>query len=100
MVMINGVNFSDPQTGHHSLNIPVDITQIERVEVLHGPGAWSQGSVAYAGAINIITKKPVKKDLQASLSGGRKGLFSRLCQYWVCPRLHIQAVANFRTGGR
>ncbi|HNW48812.1 MAG TPA: TonB-dependent receptor plug domain-containing protein, partial [Bacteroidales bacterium] len=50
MVMINGINFTDPQTGHHSLNIPVEISQIERVEILQGPGAWSEGSVAYAGA--------------------------------------------------
>jgi len=85
MVMINGVNFSDPQTGHHSLNIPVDISQIERVEVLHGPGAWSQGSVAYAGAINIITKKPVKKDLQASLSGGEKGYFRGSANIGIAP---------------
>ena len=33
MVMINGVNFTDPQTGHHSLNLPVEISQIERIEI-------------------------------------------------------------------
>lgn len=75
MVMINGVNFTDPQTGHHSLNIPVDISQIERVELLHGPGAWSEGAVAYSGAINIITKSPTKESLQASLVGGENGYF-------------------------
>ncbi|MDP3451863.1 MAG: TonB-dependent receptor plug domain-containing protein [Bacteroidales bacterium] len=75
MVMINGINFSDPQTGHHSLNIPVDISQIERVELLHGPGAWSEGSVAYSGAINIITKRPEKTTLQSTLSGGEYGYF-------------------------
>lgn len=85
MVMINGVDFSDPQTGHHSLNIPVDITQIERVEVLHGPGAWSGGGVAYAGAINIITKKPTKRDLQASLSGGENGYFRGSANIGITP---------------
>ena len=75
MVMINGVNFTDPQTGHHSLNIPVEISQIERIEILHGPGAWSEGSVAYAGAINIITKNPRKTGLSLSLSGGSFGYF-------------------------
>lgn len=76
VVMINGVNFTDPQTGHHSLNIPVDISQIERVELLHGPGAWTQGTVAYSGAINIITKTPLKPSLQATLSGGQHGYFN------------------------
>lgn len=75
MVMINGVNFTDPQTGHHSLNIPVEISQIERIEILHGPGAWSEGSVAYAGAINIITKNPAKKGLSLALTGGSFGYF-------------------------
>ena len=70
MVMINGINFTDPQTGHHSLNIPVEISQIERVEILQGPGAWSEGSVAYAGAINIITKRPKKLASDISISGG------------------------------
>ena len=75
MVMINGTNFTDPQTGHHSLNIPVEISQIERIEVLHGPGAWSDGAVAYSGAINIITKKPATKSLQANMTGGEHGFF-------------------------
>ena len=75
MVMINGVNFTDPQTGHHSLNLPVEISQIERIEILHGPGAWSEGSVAYAGAINIITKNPVKKGISLALTGGSFGYF-------------------------
>ena len=75
MVMINGVNFTDPQTGHHSLNLPVEISQIERIEILHGPGAWSEGSVAYAGAINIITKNPAKTGASLSLTGGSYGYF-------------------------
>ena len=73
MVMINGINFTDPQTGHHSLNIPVDISQIQRVELLHGPGAWSEGSVAYSGAINIITKQPVNNSIDATISAGDYG---------------------------
>lgn len=76
VIMINGVNFTDPQTGHHSLNIPIIISQIERVELLHGPGAWSQGTVAYSGAINIITKTPSKTNLQVNLSGGEHRLFN------------------------
>jgi len=75
MVMINGINFTDPQTGHHSLNIPVEISQIERIEILQGPGAWSNGSVAYSGAINIITKNASKSEAAISISGGSFGYF-------------------------
>ena len=75
IVMINGINFTDPQTGHHSLNIPVDISQIERIEILQGPGAWSEGTVAYSGAVNIVTHTPSKSALQGTLSGGSFGYF-------------------------
>ena len=75
IVMVNGINYTDPQTGHHSLNIPVEISQIARIEILQGPGAWSEGTVAYSGAINIITKTPIETALHGSLSGGSFGYF-------------------------
>ena len=73
LVLLNGVNFTDPQTGHYSLNIPLSLSQIERVEVLHGPGAWSEGAIAYAGAINIQPKLPEQTALQAQFSAGAYG---------------------------
>ena len=36
IVLLNGVNFTDPQTGHFSLNLPIDISMIERIEILQG----------------------------------------------------------------
>ena len=36
LVMIDGVKVSDPQTGHHNLNLPLSLDQIERVEILKG----------------------------------------------------------------
>lgn len=70
MVFINGINFTDPQTGHHSLNIPIEVSQIERIEILHGTGAWSEGAMAYAGAINIITRNPSSTGADLSISAG------------------------------
>jgi iron complex outermembrane receptor protein len=55
MIMLNGVNFTDPQTGHHNLNLPIDLSSVERVEILQGPGSRVLGANAAAGAINIIT---------------------------------------------
>ncbi len=55
MILLNGVNISDPQTGHHHLNLPLDLESIERIEILEGPGARFFGPNAYSGAINIIT---------------------------------------------
>jgi len=75
IVLINGINFSDPQTGHHSLNIPIEISQIERIEILQGPGAWSGSSSAFSGAINIVTKDAHRNELTASLTAGEYGFF-------------------------
>ncbi len=71
LVLLNGVNITDPQTGHHNLNVPVDLQSIERIEILHGSGARIFGPNAFNGAINIITKEPGDANLNASLSGGQ-----------------------------
>ena len=55
LILLNGVNITDPQTGHHNLNLPIDISSVERIEILKGPGAWKFGPGAFSGAINIIT---------------------------------------------
>lgn len=34
LIMVNGIKVSDPQTGHHVLNLPVSLDDIERIEVL------------------------------------------------------------------
>lgn len=71
LVLLNGVNVTDPQTGHHNLNVPVDLQSIERIEILHGSGARIFGPNAFNGAINIITKEPGDPHLNVSLSGGQ-----------------------------
>lgn len=73
LVLLNGINISDPQTGHHNMDIPVDITAIERIEVLQGSGARIFGPNAFAGAINIITTSPQKAVPSVSLRGGLYG---------------------------
>lgn len=55
-VLLNGVNLSNPQTGHYSFDLPVNLSDIERIEVVSGPSSRIFGASAFAGAINIITK--------------------------------------------
>ncbi len=71
LVLLNGVNVTDPQTGHHNLNVPVDLQSIDRIEILHGSGARIFGPNAFNGAINIITKEPGEPHLRVSLTGGQ-----------------------------
>lgn len=74
LVLVNGIKMTDPQTGHHALNLPLDIDNIERIEVLKGPGARVYGQNAFAGAINIITKNPEETYAQFQVQGGQNGL--------------------------
>jgi vitamin B12 transporter len=55
LMLVNGIKLTDPQSGHHMMNIPVPLVNIDRVEVLKGPGSRIFGQNAYAGAINVIT---------------------------------------------
>jgi vitamin B12 transporter len=74
LILINGVKISDAQTGHHSLNLPVDIDNVERIEVLKGPAARIFGQNAFAGAINIITKNPDDNFIKVQAQAGAYGL--------------------------
>ncbi len=56
LILLDGVNVSDPQTGHHNLDLPINLEDIERIEILKGPGARVYGQNAMAGVINIITR--------------------------------------------
>lgn len=63
LILINGIKINDPQTGHHSMNIPVSVQQIEKIEILTGGGTRIYGNHAYTGVINIITKKETTNSL-------------------------------------
>ncbi|MET3535160.1 TonB-dependent receptor plug domain-containing protein [Chryseobacterium limigenitum] len=70
LLLLNGIRMNDSQTGHNSMNIPVDLDDVERIEVIKGPAARRFGQNAYAGAINIITKINPGKRVKISAEGG------------------------------
>ena len=57
-VMLNGVNISNPHTGHLSADFPVTVSDIERIEILEGAASRAYGTQAFGGAVNIVTKRP------------------------------------------
>jgi vitamin B12 transporter len=75
MVLLNGINISDPQTGHNIMNLPIDLSQVDRIEVLQGAGARHLGANAFSGAINIITGSERENRIQASISAGEYGFY-------------------------
>ncbi len=72
LVLVDGIRLNDTQTGHHNGDIPVPLDEIERVEVLLGPGSALFGADAFGGTINIITRRGVGA-AQAQLRAGRFG---------------------------
>lgn len=72
-VLLNGINISNPHTGHLTMDLPVSVDDIERIEVIEGGASRVYGSQAFAGAINIVTKHEGKSMLGAHVNGGSYG---------------------------
>ena len=73
IIMLNGINITDPQTGHLSMNLPVDMSCIERVEILEGPGAKVFGPNAFSGAVNFVTVDSESSFVRARITAGEYG---------------------------
>lgn len=70
LLLLNGIRMNDSQTGHNTMNVPVDLDDVERIEVVKGPAARRFGQNAYAGVINIITRTGPGKKVKISADGG------------------------------
>ncbi len=69
-VLIDGIRINDPQTGHYTMDLPITPEDIDRVEVMKGPGSSLYGPNAFGGVINIITKKPEGNRIVFDAEGG------------------------------
>ncbi|MBK1734637.1 hypothetical protein CKO15_04915 [Halorhodospira abdelmalekii] len=70
LVLLNGIPLRDPQTGHHDLNLPLPLEQIERIEIVRGPGGIQHGGHATGGLINVITREPDGGEHGFTIRGG------------------------------
>lgn len=75
-ILLNGINICDAQTAHNVFDIPVDLSEIERIEVLEGPAARVYGTSSLLGAINIVTKAAARTSLTARMESGSYGYLS------------------------
>ena len=74
LMLMNGIKLSDPQTGHHMMNIPIPLVNIDRVEVLKGPASRIFGQNAFAGAVNVITQLSDVRSLRVQGYAGDFGM--------------------------
>ncbi|MBT6149300.1 MAG: TonB-dependent receptor, partial [Gemmatimonadetes bacterium] len=56
VILVDGMRVNDPQTDHHTLNLPLTPADLERVEILHGAASSVHGADAIGGVINLIPR--------------------------------------------
>ena len=70
-ILLNGINICDPQTGHNVFDLPCDISDIERIEVLEGPAGRVYGTSSLVGAINVVTRQNEELEMRNEKLGMR-----------------------------
>ena len=81
IILLNGINICDPQTGHNTMDLPVDLSEIVRIEVIEGPAGRIYGTSSLVGAVNIVTSplpaSPLGEEhIQLRMEGGSYGYAS------------------------
>ena len=77
-------------------NWPFQLEDIERIEIIRGPGGVTWGANAVDGVINIITKDPKDQlGLTMTLSGGSRGSFKKHVGYsFIDGKLRLRVSVN------
>lgn len=98
LVLIDGMRLNDPLTAHFNSNIPVAPSEIERIEVLHGPAAAQYGADAVGGVINIITKAFAQREAGKQTSADVKAGYGQYNLKMARGGFYHHG-ANYRIGG-
>ena len=90
ILLLNGINICDPQTGHNAMDLPVDLSEIVRIEVLEGPAGRIYGTSSLVGAINIVTRRslstsPDGEQLHLRVETGSYGYVSTAARVQLPP---------------
>ncbi len=101
LILIDGIKVNDPQTGHHNLDIPLQLDDIERIEILKGHGSRLYGPNAFGGVINIITRSGGGKRVGLNGLVGYYGLFNTgiLLSYPFGISRHYLSISGRRSNG-
>lgn len=99
LLLIDGVRLNNATTrlGPNQLLNTVDPFQIQRIEVLRGPGSVLYGSDALGGVINIITRKPSFNPRRAWDLGG--AMAARFHSAAMAPAINASVSGHLRSVG-
>ena len=103
VILLNGINICDPQTGHNTVDLPVDLSDIVRIEVIEGPAGRLYGTSSLVGAINIVTSAlPAsatgKQQISLRVEGGSHGYASAAAGIRL-PRMGALSASYSRSDG-
>ena len=75
LILLDGVKLNDPTTTRGSAYdlSSIDISQIDRIEVLRGPASAVYGGEALSGVVHIITKRGAQTGVSGSAYGAAGG---------------------------
>lgn len=91
-ILVDGVSMNSTlaATANPVLNLPIE--QVERIEVIRGPGSSVYGEYAYAGVINVMTRR---RERRLHLQGGKgPDLGGGGIWYWEAPDRDVTASLN------
>jgi outer membrane receptor for ferrienterochelin and colicins len=74
LVLVNGTEFKNSFSGGLPYTFRLPAKNIERIEVIRGPGSALYGADAYSGVINVVLKK--QHETEELNVGGRLGSFN------------------------
>jgi vitamin B12 transporter len=75
LVLLNGMKLSDPQTGHHMMNLPMTTEAIEQIDIIKTAASRIYGMNALTGSVNFVTKVPEKNMTYLGAYAGDFGLY-------------------------
>ncbi|MDR1345528.1 MAG: TonB-dependent receptor plug domain-containing protein [Bacteroidales bacterium] len=70
LILLNGFNMTDPQTGHYTLNLPVNQDIIQKIELFNNTTAFLFGTSPFSGLVNIVTRPDTVNSIAFHVAGG------------------------------
>lgn len=68
--MLDGISLADGNSGQNRSLVGIDMDDIQRIEVVPGASSALYGSDAIGGVVNVITKIPTKREVNAKYVHG------------------------------